>query len=354
MNEASVFSFSNCVFEQDFVFVEETVSDISIKSIDENFQEKLSFDELLEKIEKENFNKTSGLVYTYEDCKILKKSLQECKSIKVINENKIAIIDYIEFLESSKNNNKKIENLKRGNKSVSKKSVIQAIENLFLIADYKMKQSTAKKFNFNYRCVFITLTAKREYEIQEFEKSMWKAWRIFYESLRKKYKFSYVLVKERHRSGYCHYHVIADLKYIKVEKLNELWVKCLKKNNLSGDKNSLDLKVLKEYLNKKNSYRAVIKYITKYVSKCFESEDDSSGMRATWTKNLSKRVKIEKNEENIDSIINNAKKINKLQIDDLIIKSVVIVEIDVRKFFKKEIENFKNKIYEKHRKTKIK
>jgi hypothetical protein len=319
--------------------------DIVSVNIDSDFQpKKISFDELLDRIERETFrSNNNGLVISYEDCKLIKQA----KSIKVLNENKIAIIDHVcvdIFCEGMKKRNQ--NGLKKGNKNVSEKTTKQAVENLFLIAEYKMKPQTAKKFGFNYRCVFITLTAKAEGNIKDFQKRMWKSWRMFYESLRKKYKFAYVLTKELHKSGYIHYHIVADLSYISVEKLNNIWVCCLKKNKLEGGKNALDLKILKEYLNKKNSYRAVIKYISKYVSKSFESEQDIQGMRAVWSKGLSKKIKIERSKENLDLIIDNAKKIIKLQvIDDVVIKSVLIIEIDVNRFFKQEIQKLKNKIY---------
>jgi hypothetical protein len=320
--------------------------DIVQVNIDSDFQtQKISFDELLDKIEKESFKiNNSGLGITYEDCKILRQA----KTIEILNENKIAVIDHISMECFSdkiiKEKNKKW--LRKGNIEVSEKTTKQAVENLFLIADYKMKPQTAKKFGFNYRCVFITLTAKAEGNVKDFQKRMWKSWRMFYESLRKKYKFAYVLTKELHKSGYTHYHIVADLPYISVEKLNNIWVCCLKKNKLEGGKNALDLKILKEYLNKKNSYRAVIKYISKYVSKSFESEQGIQGMRAVWSKGLSKKIKIERSKENLDLIIDNAKKIIKLQvIDDIVIKSVFIIEIDVKRFFKEEIKKLKNKVY---------
>jgi hypothetical protein len=319
--------------------------DIVQVNIDSDFKpQKISFDELLDKIEKESFKtNNSGLVYNYEDCKLLKQA----KIIKILNENKVVIVDHISmecFSDKIREKNKK--GLKKGNKNVSEKTTKQAVENLFLISEYKIKPKTARKFGFNYRCVFITLTAKSEGDTKEFQKRMWKAWRMFYESLRKKYKFAYVLTKEKHKSGYIHYHIVADLPYIKVEKLNDIWTRCLKKNGLNGGKNALDLKILKEYLNKKNSYRAVIKYISKYVSKSFESEQDIQGMRAVWSKGLSKKIKIERSRENLDLIIDNAKKIIKLQvIDDIVIKSVFIIEIDVKRFFKEEIEKLKNKVY---------
>jgi hypothetical protein len=318
--------------------------DISQVNVDCNFQpQKISFEELLNKIEKETFRRNNnGLVISYEDCKKLKQS----KSIKILNENKIAIVDHISmecFYEKSRKRN--TSGLKKGNKNVSEKTTKQAVENLFLIADYKMKPQTAKKFGFNYRCVFITLTAKSEGDYKEFQRNMWRAWRMFYEALRKKYKFAYVLTKEKHKSGYVHYHIVADLPYVKVEKLNGIWIRCLKKNGLVGGKNALDLKILKEYLGKKNSYRAVIKYISKYVSKSFKSDEEIVGMRAVWTKGLSKKIKIDKNGENLDLILDNAKKIIRMDIDDVIIKSVFIIEINVKKFFKQEIEILKNKVY---------
>jgi len=327
MNEVNVFELPN---------------DISQFDLDCDFQpQKISFDELLDKIEKESFRiNNSGLVLNYEDCKLLKKS----KSIKVLNENKIAIIDHISmecFSDKIKERNQ--TGLRKGNREVNQKTTKQAVENLFLIADYKMKTQTAKKFGFNYRCVFITITAKSQGDTKDFQKRMWKAWRMFYEHFRKKYKFAYVLTKEKHKSGYVHYHIIADLPYISVEKLNNIWIQCLKKNGLEGGKNALDLKILKEYLGKKNSYRAVIKYVSKYVSKSFESEQDIEGMRAVWSKGLSKKIKIGR--ENIDIVIDNAKKIIKLEVNDFIINRVYIIEIDVKKFFKKEIQKLKNKIY---------
>jgi hypothetical protein len=319
--------------------------DIVQVNIDSDFKpQKISFDELLDKIEKESFKtNNSGLVYTYEDCKQIRQS----KCIKILNENKIAIIDHISmecFNEKIRERNK--SGLKKGNREVSEKTTKQAVENLFLISDYKMKSKTAKKFGFNYRCVFITLTAKSQGDMKEFQKRMWRSWRMFYESLRKKYKFAYVLTKEKHKSGYVHYHIVADLPYISVEKLNSLWIRCLEKNGLLGGKNALDLKILKEYLEKKNSYRAVIKYICKYISKSFNSDEEIQGMRAVWSKGLSKKIKIERSRENLDCIIDNAKKIIKLQvIDDIVIKSVFIIEIDVKRFFKEEIEKLKNKVY---------
>ena len=318
--------------------------DISQLNIDYDFQpQKISFDELLDKIEKETFRRNAnGLVYTYEDCKILKQS----KSIKILNENKIAIVDHISMeCYSDKIREKNQTGLKKGNREVSQKTTKQAVENLFLISDYKMKPKTARKFGFNYRCIFITLTAKSQGEQKEFQKRMWKAWRMFYEYLRKKYKFAYVLTKEKHKSGYVHYHIIADLPYISVEKLNSVWVRFLGKNGLEGGRNALYLKILKEYLGKKNSYRAVIKYISKYVSKSFESDNDIEGMRAVWTKGLSKKINIEKNKENLNLIIDNAKKIIKLDVDDNIINSVFIIELDVKKLFKQEIQKLKNKLY---------
>ena len=319
--------------------------DISQVNIDSDFQpKKISFDELINKIEKETFRRNAnGLVISYEDCKLLKQS----KSIKILNENKIAIIDHISmesFFEKTRKGNQ--NGLKKGNKEVSEKTTKQAVENLFLIADYKMKPKTAKKFGFNYRCVFMTLTAKSEGNQKDFQKKMWRSWRMFYEHLRKRYKFAYVLVKEKHKSGYVHYHIVADLPYIKVEVLNSVWTRCLKKNGLEGGRNALDLKILKEYLGRKNSYRAVIKYISKYVSKSFESEQDIEGMRAVWTKGISKKIKIDKNRENLDLILDNAKKIIKLEVDNVIIKSVFIIEIDVKKYFKEQIQKFKTKIYE--------
>jgi hypothetical protein len=315
--------------------------DIVQVNIDSDFKpQKISFDELLDKIEKESFKtNNSGLVLNHEDCKVIKQA----KSIKILNENKIAIIDYISTECYRKERNK--TGLKKGNKEVNQKSTIQAVENLFLISDYKMKPQTARKFGFNYRCVFITLTAKSEGDHKEFQRRMWRAWRIFYESLRKKYKFAYVLTKEKHKSGYVHYHIVADLPYINIEKLNNTWIRCLRKNSLEGGKNALDLKILKEYSNKKNSYRAVIKYISKYVSKSFESEQEIEGMRAVWSKGLSKKIKIEKSKENLDLILDNARKIIKLQIDDVIINAVYIIEINVKKYFNEYISKFKNKVY---------
>lgn len=234
------------------------------------------FDDLLKKIEAEDLK--SG--------KIFKTKFNQRK-VRVLDDNKIVLLPncYSRIF-----GNRNTENLKRGNKecSVKDSTIMRAIRNLFLISDRKR----LTKSKIEYRCVLITLTARHDGSIRNFETKMWKAWRLFYMRIKNNiYKdFLFVLSKERHKSGYIHYHIIANIPYINVQNLNEIWLECLDRFGLKGSKAALDLRAIHE----RKGIDACVRYVSKYVTK--QNSWNSGkiiGFSATFSKGLSKKIKLE-------------------------------------------------------------
>jgi hypothetical protein len=354
-----------------YYFAEAPVKDISQTYIDDDFNEVTP---------SYNPSVSNGLVNIYEDCYNDIKSdvwkwvndvtgenerrkkldfFYSFKTIKIVDEKCLVLIPPNKF--SGGGGGKNTKGLKKGNKNISVKSVKTAINNLFLLSDWKKyKGKLVKKRNgkyivkqkFFYRVQLITLTARHDGELFDFSSKIWRAWRDLYLILKRKFpKILYVLSKETHKDGYIHLHILTNIGFIRYEKITKWWQKCLKKYGLVCNNSAVDVTPIDE----SKGLKAAVKYVSKYLIKQQEKREKQggniNGFFATYSKGLREKLKVRVanlSPEQLEKLFNKIKK--RIEIESEYLEgniNVIILNSNINEmqFFKEVIKNLKQKIY---------
>lgn len=124
------------------------------------------------------------------------------------------------------------------------------------------------KRNAKYECKTFILTYRKNtnIDVQSAKKQLHR----FFEYIKKMYGYlRYVYTMELTKAGTIHFHVIADMKFIKVQILNDLWCK------IRGDFSANAVR----HVRKIKKYTAAMLYISKYITKAREYYEKLKGYR---------------------------------------------------------------------------